>query len=115
MRVWLIALACLFGAGFIAWGSARLRLRWPLVVLSLLLAAISVQLFMAARGQGGMHDLAALIAQALTIAPALIGTATGLAVARARGHRADWRGLPGALTLLGFVVAAGVSVLTFLL
>lgn len=115
MRVWLIALACLVGAGFIAWGSARLRLRWPLVVLSLLLAAIALQLFLAARGQGGMHDLAALIAQALTVAPALIGTAAGLGVARARGHRADWRGLPGALALLGFAVSAAAAVMTFLL
>ncbi|MFN3273140.1 MAG: hypothetical protein ACK41U_00550 [Paracoccus sp. (in: a-proteobacteria)] len=115
MRLWLIAGACLLGAGFVAWGCARLRLRWPLLVLSLLLAAIAVQLFLAARGQGGMHDLAALVAQALTVAPALLGVAVGLGLAHLRGHRAGWRSLPGFLSLLALAVAAGAVVLTFLL
>ena len=64
---WIIAACCLAGAGFIAWGAARLRLIWPLLVLSLLLAAIALQLRLAAQGRDGFHDLAAMTAQAFTV------------------------------------------------
>ena len=91
MNPWIIAGLCLSGAGVIAWGSARLQLRWPLLILAVLLAAIALQLFRAAQGQGGFHDLAAVVAQSFTVLPALLGMVTGLALARIRGHRLAWR------------------------
>lgn len=115
MNVWVIGTACLLGAGFIAWGAARLRMRWPLAALSVLLAAIATQLFLATRGQDGMHDLAALIAQALTVTPALLGVATGLILARLRGHPLPLRGLPGVISALGLLVAGAVAAMTFLI
>lgn len=115
MRVWFLGLACLAGAALIAFGSARLRLGWPLAILSLLLAAISLQLYLAATGQGGFHDLGAYVAQAFTTAPALIGIVTALLLARINGHPARWRGLAGALTALGLMSAAAAIAATFLL
>lgn len=115
MNPWLIAAACLAGAGFLSWGTARLGLRWPLVILAGLLAAISGQLFLAARGQGGFHDLAAAIAQVFTVLPALAGIGLGLEVARLRGHRLAWRSLPGAVILAGLAAAAAGAAGTLLL
>lgn len=114
MNPWIIAGLCLAGAGFIAWGSARLRLRWPLLVLALLLAAIALQLLNAAQGQGGFHDLAAIVAQSFTVLPALLGTALGLALATLRGHAPAWRRPSGWLSLLALLVAglaAGATLL----
>ncbi|SCY10749.1 hypothetical protein [Paracoccus tibetensis] len=104
-----IGLACLLGAGVIAFGSARLRLAWPVAVLALLLAAISGQLYMAAQGQGGFHDLGALIAQGYVTAPALLGALAGLVLARIAGHALRWRSLSGGLAGLG-LIAAGLGV-----
>lgn len=106
MNPWLIAGLCLAGAGVIAWGAARLRLRWPVVVLALLLAAIALQLFRAGQGQGGFHDLAAIVAQTFTVLPALLGMLTGLTIARLRGHRLVWRSVWGAVTALAMAVTA---------
>lgn len=113
MRVQLVALACLAGAGVIAFGSARLRLGWPLVVLALLLAAISAQLFLAARGQGGFHDLGALVAQSYVTSPALLGVVVGLLLARIYGQGLRWRSLSGAATALGLAIAALAVAATF--
>lgn len=112
---WIIAALCLLGGGFIAWGSARLRLIWPVMVLSLLIAAIALQLRLAAGGREGFHDLAAITAQAFTVAPALIGVAAGLAVAFVRGHRLRWWGRAGALAVLALLTAIAAVVTTFLL
>lgn len=109
MRPEAIGLACLLGAGVIAYGSARLRLVWPVAVLALLLAAISGQLFMAAQGQGGFHDLGALIAQGYVTAPALLGAVAGLLLARISGHPLRWRSVAGGLAGLG-LAAAGLGV-----
>ncbi|WP_405404790.1 hypothetical protein [Paracoccus sp. Ld10] len=109
MNPWLVAALCLSGAGVIAWGSARLNLRWPLLVLSALLAAIAIQLFLAAQGQGGFHDLAAVVAQSFTVLPALLGAVMGLCVARVRGHHLAWRSLHLLLTLAA-MVTAGLAV-----
>ena len=115
MNPWLIAALCLGGAGLIAWGAARLRLRWPLLVLAGLLAAISLQLFLAARGRDGFHDLAALVAQAFTILPALGGVALGLALAAFQGRRLPWRDPVGCITIAALVLAAGSAAATFLI
>lgn len=115
MNPWIIAGLCLTGAGFISWGAARLHLRWPLLILSLLLAAIALQLFFAARGQGGFHDLAAIVAQTFTVIPALLGTVTGLALATIRGHHLRWRSRAGALAVLGLLTAAGTAAATLLI
>ncbi len=109
MNPWIIAGLCLSGAGVIAWGSARLQLRWPLPALAALLAAIAVQLFLAAQGQGGFHDLAAIVAQSFTVLPALLGMVTGLSLARIRGHRLAWRS-PPVLLALASMLTAGLAV-----
>lgn len=115
MQPWLIAAACALGAGFIGFFGATLRLRWPLAALSLLLAAIATQLFLAARGDGTYHDLAAIRATRFTVIPALAGIAAGLIAAFAATRRFPWRSVPGALTLLGLTVAAGAGAWTLLL
>lgn len=115
MSPWIIAAACLAGAAFITWGTVRLGLRWPLLALAWLLAAISLQLFFAAQGQGGFHDLAAVVAQTFTVLPALLGLGMGLAIARLRGHRLAWRRAAGVLTALGLLTAAGAAAATFLI
>ncbi|WP_282603003.1 hypothetical protein [Paracoccus sp. PARArs4] len=112
---WIIAACCLAGAGFIAWGAARLRLIWPLLILSLLLAAIALQLRLAAQGHDGFHDLAAMTAQAFTVLPALLGVATGLGIAFARRHRLRWRNAAGGLTVLALLTAGVAAGTTFLL
>ncbi|MFC0200221.1 hypothetical protein [Paracoccus rhizosphaerae] len=115
MNPWLIAALCLGGAGFIAWGAARLRLRWPLLVLAGLLAAISIQLFLAAQGRDGFHDLAALVAQAFTVLPALGGVALGLALAAFQGRSLSWRNPLGGITIAALALAAGSTAATFLI
>ncbi|MCF3972377.1 hypothetical protein [Paracoccus salsus] len=115
MSVWLVAAACFLGAGFITLTAIWLRLRWPLAALSILLAAIATQLFLAARGQNGFHDLAAFRATGFTVIPALAGLAAGLIAAGTRTRRFDWRSPPGALTLLGLAVAGGAAGWTLLL
>ena len=115
MNPWIIAGLCLTGAGVIAWGSARLQLRWPLLVLAALLAAIALQLFRAAQGQGGFHDLAAVVAQSFTVLPALLGMVTGLALARIRGHRLAWRSPQIVLTLASMLVAGLAAAATLVL
>ncbi|RJE79960.1 hypothetical protein [Paracoccus sp. JM45] len=115
MNPWVIAGFCLVGSGFIAWCTARLQLRWPLPVLALLLMAISLQLLFAARGQGGFHDLAAIVAQGFTTVPALLGAATGLALAHIRRHKIRWRSAFGLTSAVAFAVAAAASVATFLI
>ncbi|MDP5305548.1 hypothetical protein [Paracoccus spongiarum] len=115
MQPWLIAAAAALGAGLIAFLSAALRLRWPVAVLSLLLAAIATQLFLAARGNGAYHDLAALRAQMFTTVPALAGIAAGLALAAARGIAPIRRDLPGAAVVLGLLVALAAVVSGLLL
>jgi hypothetical protein len=112
---WLIAALCALGSGVIAWGAMRLRLRWALVMLSVLLAAISLQLFVAARGEEGFHDLAALVAQAFTVVPALAGVAAGMALAAVSGHRPIWRDRVGVLIILALLLAAAVAAATFLI
>jgi len=112
---WIIAAICCAGGGFIAWGSAHLRLRWPLAILSLLLAAISIQLLLAAQGREGFHDLAALVAQTFTVLPALVGVLTGLVLARLGRQRMAWRGIAGAVAGLGLLVAAVGVAATLLL
>ncbi|MBU2959024.1 MULTISPECIES: hypothetical protein [unclassified Paracoccus (in: a-proteobacteria)] len=112
---WIIAACCLLGAGFIAWGSARLRMIWPLLILSLLLAAIALQLRLAAQGRDGFHDLAAVTAQAFTLSPALLGVATGLGLAFAFRHRLRWRSRAGGLTLLALLTATVSAATTFIL
>jgi hypothetical protein len=115
MSPWIIAGLCLAGSGFIAWGTARLQLRWPLPVLALLLMAISLQLLFAALGQGGFHDLAAIVAQGFTTVPALLGAATGLALAHIRRHKICWGSASGLTSAVAFVVAASAAVATFLI
>lgn len=115
MSPWIIAAVCMAGAGFIAWGSAGLGLRWPLLALSWLLAAIALQLFLAAQGQGGFHDLAAVVAQTFTVLPALLGVVAGLALARLGGYRPAWPHAMGLLTALGLLTAAGAAAATFLI
>lgn len=115
MTPWAVAAGAFLGAGFLAWGDARLALRWPLAGLSLLLAVISVQLFRAARGYEGFHDLDAFVAQFATVFPALAGIALGLAVAALAGHRPLHRDATGAATVLGLSVAAASVALTLML
>ncbi|WP_265501071.1 hypothetical protein [Paracoccus beibuensis] len=115
MNPWLIAGLCCAGSSFIAWGAARLRLRWPLLVLSALLAAIAIQLFLAARGQEGFRDLAALVAQAFTVLPALVGVACGTAMAGPQGHRLAWCGRTGLATVAALLLSAAVVGATFLI
>ena len=115
MSPWLIAIACASGAALIAAASIWLRLRWPLAILSLLLAAIATQLFFATRGQNGFHDLAAMRAQMFTVLPALGGTALALIVSERFLRRYPWQSLPGVLTLLGLAAAVGMSGWTMLL
>lgn len=115
MSPWIIAGLCLAGSGFIAWGSARLQLRWPLPALTLLLMAIALQLLFAARGQDGFHDLAAIVAQTFTTVPALLGMATGLAIAHIRKYRVYWRGPAGLITAAAFVIAVSAAGATFLI
>jgi hypothetical protein len=115
MNPWIIAGLCLFGSGFVAWGSARLRLRWPLPALNLLLMAISLQLLFAARGQGGFHDLAAIIAQTFTTVPALLGVVTGLALAHIRRYKIRWQSASGLISAIAFGVAAAAAATTFLI
>mgnify|MGYP006901855871 CR=1 FL=1 len=115
MSPWIIAAACLAGAGFIAWGSVRLGLRWPLLALAWLLATIALQLYLAARGREGFHDLAAVVAQSFIVLPALLGLGIGLVLARLGGHRAAWRRVTGLLTALGLLTAAGAAAATFLI
>lgn len=115
MNPWVIAAACLAGAGLIAGGAAWLRLRWPLLALALLLAAIALQLFRAGQGQGGFHDLAAIVAQSFTVLPALIGMLLGLGVARLRGRSLAWRSGWGALTALAMAASAALIAATLTL
>ncbi|WP_378942599.1 hypothetical protein [Paracoccus sp. R86501] len=115
MNPWIIAGFCLVGSGFIGWGSARLKLRWPLMVLALLLMAIAFQLLFAARGRDGFHDLAAIVAQAFTVLPALLGMAVGLAIAHIRRHKVRWRQGAGLVTAVAFVLALGAAAATFLI
>lgn len=115
MSPWIIAGLCLVGSGFIAWGSARLKLRWPLMVLALLLMAIAFQLLFAARGRDGFHDLAAVVAQAFTVLPSLLGMAVGLAIAHVRRHKVRWRSGPGLVTAAAFASALGAAAATFLI
>jgi hypothetical protein len=112
---WLIAIACASGAALIAAASTWLRLRWPLAILSLLLAAIATQLFLAARGQNGFHDLAAMRAQMFTVLPALGGTVLALIASERFLCRYPWHSLPGVLTLLGLAGAVAMSGWTMLL
>lgn len=115
MNPWLISALCAGGAGIIAWGAARLRMRWPLLVLSLLLAAIAGQLYLAARGQGGFHDLAAMTAQMHTVLPALAGVVAGLALAAMRRHPPPWRGRAGVFSAAGLLAAAALAGATLLI
>lgn len=115
MNPWLIAGICLVASGFVAWGSARIGLRWPLLVLSALLAAISVQLFLAAQGPDGFHDLAALVAQAFTMVPALAGLGCGLLLAGFQGHGMTWRGRGGIAMSLLLLLALAAIAATFLI
>ena len=115
MNPWIIAGLCLIGSGFIGWGGARLKLRWPLMVLALLLMAIAFQLLFAARGRDGFHDLAAIVAQAFTVLPALLGMAVGLAIAHILGHRVQWRKGAGLVTVAAFASALGAAAATFLI
>ena len=115
MNTWIIAALCLAGSGFIAWGSARLKLRWPLAVLALLLMAIAFQLLHAARGRDGFRDLAAIVAQAFTVLPALLGMAVGLAIAHIRHHRVRWRRGAGLVAAGASLTALGAAVATFLI
>lgn len=115
MNPWIIAGLCLTGAGFVAWGAARLQLRWPLLILSALLAAIALQLYLAGRGQEGFHDLAAVVAQTFTVIPALLGVVTGLLLAGIRGHHLRWRSRSGILSALALAIAAGAAGATLLL
>ena len=108
MSPWLIAIACASGAALIAAASTWLRLRWPLAILSLLLAAIATQLFLAARGQNGFHDLAAMRAQMFTVLPALGGTVLALIASERFLCRYPWHSLPGVLTLLGLAGAVAM-------
>ena len=112
---WIIAALCVLGGGFIAWGAARLALIWPLLALALLLAAIALQLRMAAQGRDGFHDLAAITAQVFTVVPALSGVAAGLTIAHLRGHRLRWRGRAGLLTMLALATAVAAAATTFLM
>lgn len=115
MSPWLIAGLCAAGAALISWGAARLRLLWPCLVLSLLLAAIAGQLLWAARGQGGYRDLAAILAQGFTVLPALAGLALGLAVAALSGHPPAWRSRAGLASGLCLAAASGMVAVTLLL
>ncbi|TGN50456.1 hypothetical protein E4L95_17465 [Paracoccus liaowanqingii] len=115
MTPWIIAGSCGTGAALISWGSARLQMRWPLAILSVLLAAIALQLYLAARGQGGFHDLAAITAQTFTVIPALLGCLAGLALAALRRHPVAWRRPTGILTALALLAAAGLATATLLI
>ncbi|WP_410216476.1 hypothetical protein [Paracoccus sp. (in: a-proteobacteria)] len=115
MNHWIIAAMCCAGAGFVAWGAARLQLRWPLLALSLLLSAIAAQLFLAVQGREGFHDLAAIVAQSFTTAPALLGLLAGLALARLRGYGIRWRSGAGLLTAGALLAAAGLIAATFVI
>lgn len=115
MSPWLIAGVCAAGAGLIGWGAARLRLAWPCLALSLLLAAIVGQLLWAARGQGGYRDLAAILAQGFTVLPALAGLAAGLVLAALGGHAPAWRGRAGLASGVCLAAAAGMVAATLML
>ncbi|TJZ91566.1 hypothetical protein FA743_10715 [Paracoccus gahaiensis] len=115
MIPWIIAGSCLAGAGLIAWGCARLQMHWPLAILSVLLAAIALQLYLAARGQGGFHDLAAITAQMFTVIPALLGTLAGLGLAALRRRHIAWRRPTGMLSALALLTAAGLATATLLI
>ncbi|MDM7255843.1 MAG: hypothetical protein P3W90_004030 [Paracoccus sp. (in: a-proteobacteria)] len=110
MTPWIVAGGAFLGAVFLAWGDVRLALRWPLAVLSLLLAVISVQLFRAARGHDGFHDLGAFVAQFATVLPALAGVALVLVAAALTGHSPLRRDAFGLVTVLG-LLAASVSIM----
>lgn len=115
MNPWLIAGLCLAGAGFIAGCATLLRMRWPLLALSVLLAGIALQLFLAAQGQAGFHDLAAVVAQTFTVLPALLGVVLGVALMRLRGHRLAWRSLPMLLTAIALLTATLAAAATLLM
>ena len=81
---------------------------YAILPLITLLAAIALQLFFAAQGKGGFHDLAAVVAQSFTVLPALLGMVTGLSLARIRGHRLAWRS-PQVLLALASMLTAGLA------
>lgn len=115
MPVWVIAAACFLGAAFMSFTAIWLRLRWPLAVLSLLLAAIAMQLFLAAKGQNGFHDLAAIRAQSFTVVPAIAGIAASFAVATALGFTALRRDLSGLIIVVGLLIAVGAVAASLLI
>lgn len=109
MNPWPIGAACLLGAGFIAYFCASRGPWWPLTVLSALLAVISLQLYVAFRGDGTYHDLSAWRAMTFTVMPGLAATIVGLllGLASVQGRVVLWRSWQGVLTLVALVIATG--------
>lgn len=100
-----ISAACLIGATAITLGCSYLRLRWPLTALSLMLAAIALQLTNAAQGQGRVHDLGAWLAMRHTVIPALSGVAAGVGIGEFCGLRLQYHGWQGALTAAALILS----------
>lgn len=115
MNPWMVAGLCLGGAAFVGWGSLRVGLRWPVLALACLLVAIAWQLWQAAGGLHGYHDLSALLAQFFTTVPALVGVGLGLAIAGWQGRGMGWTDGTGVVTGLGLCAATGLTVATLLI
>lgn len=107
---WLIGAICLLGAGFIGFWCSYARTRWPLTILSILMAVIALQLLSAYRGDGTYHDLSAFRAMMATVAPGLLGAAVGIVAGSLLGQGLIWRSWWGLVTVVGFGVAVAAVV-----
>lgn len=107
---YLIAAASFFGAALIAGWCCHQRMRWPLMVLSSLMAVIALQLYFAFKGDGSFHDLAALRAMRFTVLPALVGTGVGVIAGERFGKGLGWRSWQGVMTGVLLLVGCGAVV-----
>lgn len=80
------------------------------MVMSVLMAVISLQLLDAYLGDGRFHDLSAYRAMNATVVPGLVGTIAGLVLARLRGRVLIWRSWRVAVIVLALIVVLGALI-----